>query len=135
MARKITEIEGIGPAKAEKLAAAGISTCEDLLEKCRTRQGREAVAGETGFSAATLLSWANMADLMRIPGIGGEFAELLHAAGVDTVRELAQRNAENLAAAMAKVNEEKKLTRVVPSATVVAKWVEAARTTEPMITH
>ncbi|GAB4374465.1 MAG: hypothetical protein Kow0062_12490 [Acidobacteriota bacterium] len=135
MARKITEIEGIGPAKAEKLAQAGITTCEDLLEKCRSRKGREQVAAETGFSTNTLLSWANMADLMRISGIGGEFAELLHAAGVDTIKELAQRNPENLSEAMAKVNAEKKLTRTVPSATMVARWVEAAKTTEPMITH
>jgi predicted flap endonuclease-1-like 5' DNA nuclease len=82
-----------------------------------------------------LLKWANMADLMRISGVGEEFSELLEAAGVDTVKELRNRNAENLAAKMAEVNAEKKLTRALPSAKTVAKWVDQAKELKPLITH
>ena len=87
------------------------------------------------MSAKLLLKWANMADLMRISGIGGENAELLEAAGVDTVKELRTRNAENLAAKMAEINAVKKLTRRVASAKQVAQWVEQAGKLDPKITH
>jgi len=135
MAYAIQDIEGIGPAFAEKLEAAGVKTAEDLLTLCCDAKGRNTVAEKTGVSEGQLLKWSNMADLMRVSGIGGEYAELLEASGVDTIKELRNRNAENLAEKMAAVNEEKKLTRVVPSAKVVEKWVEQARTTEPKITH
>jgi predicted flap endonuclease-1-like 5' DNA nuclease len=132
---KIEEIEGVGPAYAEKLAAAGIKSVANLLEKCATRKGRTAVAEATGISDKLILKWANHADLMRIDGVGPEFAELLEAAGVDTVKELRNRNAENLAKAMAEKNEEKKLTRVTPSAERVAKWVAEAKTLDPIMTY
>jgi predicted flap endonuclease-1-like 5' DNA nuclease len=132
---KIQEIEGIGPALALKLAAAKITTTEELLDHCGTAKGRRLVAEKTALSEAQLLKWANMADLMRISGIGPEYAELLEAAGVDTVKELRNRNSENLVAAMKEINEQKRLTRSVPTQTVVAKWVEMAKTTEPKITY
>lgn len=135
MAYKIDDIEGIGPATKEKLAAADIKTTDDLLKLCCDKKGRKATAEKTGCSEGQLLKWANMADLMRISGVGEEFSELLEAAGVDTVKELRNRNAENLAAAMATTNEEKKLTRTVPSATTVQKWVDQAKTLDPLITH
>jgi predicted flap endonuclease-1-like 5' DNA nuclease len=135
MSYRIEEIEGIGPSYREKLAAASIETTEDLLKLCCDSKGREAVAEKTGLSTKQILKWANMADLMRISGVAGEYAELLEAAGVDTVKELRHRKADNLAAKMKEVNERKKLTRVVPSETQVAKWVEQAKAMEPMITH
>ena len=131
----ITVIEGIGPAYAEKLQGAGISTCEALLEQGATKTGREKIAETSGISGSLVLKWVNHADLCRIKGVGGEFSELLEAAGVDTVPELAQRNADNLAAKMAEVNEEKKLTRQVPSAKTVAGWVEQAKGLPRVITH
>jgi predicted flap endonuclease-1-like 5' DNA nuclease len=135
MGYKIEEIEGIGPAYAEKLAAAKISKTADLLKLCCDAKGRKSTAETTGVSEAQLLKWVNMADLMRISGIGSEFSELLEAAGVDTVKELRNRNAENLAAKMAEVNETKKLTRTVPSAKTVTGWVEQAKSLDPLITH
>jgi predicted flap endonuclease-1-like 5' DNA nuclease len=135
MGYKIQEIEGIGPAFAEKLAAANINTTDDLLNLCCDAKGRKAVAEQTTLSEAQLLKWSNMADLMRISGIGPEYAELLEAAGVDTVKELATRNSDNLASKMSEINEQKKLTRALPAASVVAKWVEAAKSTTPKITH
>jgi predicted flap endonuclease-1-like 5' DNA nuclease len=132
---KITEIEGIGPVRAETLATAGIATTDDLLDQCADAKGREAVAEKTGISTVQLLKWANMADLMRISGVGSEYSELLEAAGVDTVKELKHRRPDNLTAKMAEVNAEKKLVRSVPSEAAVTKWVEQAKTMEPRISH
>ena len=135
MSYKIEEIEGIGPAMAEKLAKADITTTAKLLKLCCDKKGRASVSESTGCSEKQLLKWANMADLMRISGVGSEFSELLEAAGVDTVKELRNRNADNLAEAMKTCNEEKKLTRTVPGAQTVADWVEQAKSLDPVITH
>jgi len=135
MAYKIDEIEGIGPTYAEKLSAHGIGTTDDLLAQCGSAKGRTDVATATGLSSKQLLKWANMADLMRISGVGEEYSELLEAAGVDTVKELQHRNADNLAEKMQQVNDAKKLTRQVPSASQVAKWVEQAASLDPKISH
>jgi predicted flap endonuclease-1-like 5' DNA nuclease len=135
MAYKIEEIEGIGATYGAKLVEAGIKNTDELLKLCCDAKGRKATAGKTGFSTARLLKWANMADLMRISGIGSEFSELLEAAGVDTVKELRTRRPDNLAAKMAEVNKEKKLTRAVPSEAVVTKWVAQAKELDPLITH
>jgi len=133
--RKIEEIEGIGPAFREKLGAAGIGDTDTLLELCCDKQGRKKIAEKSGLREAQLLEWANMADLFRITGVGPEFAELLEAGGVDTVKELATRNAENLVAKLAEANEQKKLTRRVPSVDQVKAWVEEAKGLPATITH
>ena len=135
MSYRIDEIEGIGPAFRQKLTDADINTTDDFLTRCADRKGRETIAEKTGLTATQLLKWANMADLMRISGLGSEYSELLEAAGVDTVKELRNRNAANLAAKMEEVNGEKKLTRAVPSQTTVEKWVEQAKGLDPLITH
>ncbi len=135
MAYKITEIEGIGPAYGEKLSAAGITTTEKLLELCCDKSGRKKTADTTGLSEGQLLKWANMADMMRINGVGPQFAELLEASGVDTVKELRTRNAENLATKMEEMNAEKNLTNAVPAASVISGWIDQAKTMDPTITH
>ena len=135
MSYGIEEIEGIGPSFAEKLMKAEIKTTEDLLKLCCDKSGRGKVAGTTSLSEGQLLKWANLADLMRISGIGPQYSELLEAAGVDTVKELRHRNAENLETKMGEVNEEKKLTRQVPKAKEIERWIATAKDTEPTITH
>jgi predicted flap endonuclease-1-like 5' DNA nuclease len=124
---KIEEIEGIGPVMGDKLREAGINNTDKLLEGSRTKKQRADLADSTGISEKLILRFANMADLFRITGVGQEFAELLEAAGVDTVPELAQRNAENLTAKMEEVNNEKQLTRRTPSLKEVEKWVAEAK--------
>lgn len=124
---KIEEIEGIGPVMGEKLRNAGVSSTDKLLEAAKTKAQRKKLAEESDISEKLILKFANMADLFRITGVGQEFAELLEAAGVDTVPELAMRNAENLTAKMEEVNSEKKLTRRTPSLKEVEKWVEEAK--------
>lgn len=132
---KITEIEGIGPAYAAKLAADGVGDTDTLLEKGCTKAGRAEIAKKCDISEKLVLKWVNMADLFRIKGVAGEYAELLECAGVDTVKELAQRNAENLAAKMAEVNAEKNVTRKVPSQGVVEDWVSQAKQLPGKVTH
>jgi predicted flap endonuclease-1-like 5' DNA nuclease len=133
--KKIEEIEGIGPVNGEKLRAAGIADTDSLLERCRTKSGRKAIAEQTGISATSVLKWTNMADLFRVKGVAGEYAELLECAGVDTVKELATRNAENLAVKLVEVNDDKKLTRRVPNDAVVKDWVEQAKFLPPKIEY
>lgn len=135
MSYSIDEIEGIGRVYAEKLQAVGIRTTEAYLERAKDPKGRKALAEETGIEASRILKWANMADLMRINGVGEEYSELLEAAGVDTVKELKHRNAANLAAKMKEVNEEKKLVRQVPGEASVEKWVEQAKALPAMMTY
>ena len=135
MAYKIDEIEGIGPSYADKLAAASIATTDDLLKFCADKSGRKKVADQTGIGESHLLKWSNMADLMRIKGVGKQYAELLEAAGVDTVKELRTRNAENLADAMNKLNAEKKLTKGSATKDTVAGWIAEAKTMDPKISH
>lgn len=124
---KIEEIEGIGSVTGEKLRNAGITNTDKLLANSKTKKQRQQLADTSGISEKQILKFANMADLFRINGVGQEFAELLEAAGVDTVPELAQRNAENLSAKMEEVNNEKKLTRRNPSLKEVEKWVDEAK--------
>lgn len=124
----IQDVEGIGPVYGGKLEAAGITTTDALLAATKNPSDRNAVAEKTGIDAGLVLKWANMVDLYRIDGIGSEFSELLEAAGVDTVPELARRRADNLAAKMVEVNAARKLTRRVPSEAEVTKWIEHAKT-------
>ena len=135
MAKKITEIEGIGPVYQEKLAAAGVTTVEDLLEAGASKSGRKKIAEDSELDESRILVWVNMADLFRINGVASQFAELLKAAGVDTVKELRNRNAENLHAKLVEVQEEKKITRSVPGLTQVTDFIEQAKKLEPLVTY
>ena len=132
---KINEIEGIGAAFAEKLAGKKITTTEALLNEAASPAGRKDIAANTGISEKLILRWTNMADLFRINGVGEEYADLLEAAGVDTVPELAQRNAANLATKMKEDNAEKKLVRQLPSEETVSGWVEQAKSLPRVINH
>jgi predicted flap endonuclease-1-like 5' DNA nuclease len=131
----ISSIEGIGPVYAEKLAAVGIKTTEGLLKEGGSKSGRKKIADASGIDEKRILRWVNMADLFRIKGVGEEYSDLLEAAGVDTVKELATRRPDNLTAKMAEVNAEKNLVRSLPNEAKVADWVEQAKGLEPAVTH
>ncbi|NLY23836.1 MAG: DUF4332 domain-containing protein [Bacteroidales bacterium] len=132
---KIDEIEGIGPVYGEKLKVAGINSVANLLEKCAGKKGRVALANETGIDEKLILKWTNHADLFRINGIGPQFSELLEEAGVDTVKELRTRNAENLYAKIQEVNGAKKLVRRLPSLDQLTKMIEEAGKSEVRMTY
>lgn len=123
----LSTIEGIGDTYEATLKEAGIGSVEALLERGATSKGRSQIAESTGISDKLVLKWTNHADLMRIKGVGGEYSELLEAAGVDTVPELANRNATNLYEKMVEVNQAKKLVRNIPTQNQVTDWVTQAK--------
>jgi predicted flap endonuclease-1-like 5' DNA nuclease len=125
---KIAEIEGIGEVYAEKLASISVTTVNQLLKKGSTANGRKELADKTGISDTLILKWVNRADLFRVKGIGTQYSDLLEAAGVDTVVELATRKSENLHAKMVEVNQSKKVVRQLPTVKQVTEWVESAKT-------
>ena len=131
----IKEIEGIGSAIAAKLEKAGITTTEACLKQGATKSGRKKMAEDSGVSEAQVLTFVNVSDLMRVKGVGGEFAELLHAAGVDTIKELRTRNAANLQAALEETNAKKNLTRRVPSLSMVEDFIDQAKKETPAVTY
>ena len=135
MTYKVIDIEGVGEVYAEKLIAAGINTPGELLEKCAAPAGRKALAAETGISSDLILTWTNHADLFRIKGIGPQFAELLEAAGVDTVKELSKRVPENLQKKLEETNEVKHLTRRVPVLKEVKKMIDQAKALPPVMSY
>ena len=133
--RSIQDIEGIGPKFAEILNGIGIATTDELLTAGGTRLGRKDLIKKTKISETLILKWVNMCDLFRINGIAGQYAELLKATGVDTVKELRNRNPENLTIMLIETNAKKKLMRQTPSLRSVADWVEQAKKLPPAITY
>lgn len=132
---KIIDIQGIGPVYAEKLKAAGINKVSELLEKGKTAKGRKELEENTGIRHDLILTWVNHADLFRINGVGPQFAELLEASGVDTVKEFAHRNAENLEAKMKEVNEKEHRTKRVPTVSEIQKMIDQAKELPAVVTY
>jgi len=131
----IEKIEGIGPKNAAALAKAGVKTTEGLLKAGATKKGRQELAGKTKISETNILGWVNRADLMRVKGVGEEYSDLLEKAGVDTVKELRNRNAANLWKAMKEVNDKKKLVRALPAQSSVEAWVAQAKQLDPVVKY
>ncbi len=125
--KKLADIEGIGPAYQQKLETASINTPQQLYDAASARKGRDKLAEKSGISATLLLKWVNRYDLARVKGIGTQYADLLEAAGVDSPKELARRNADNLLAALKKVNDEKKFVRQLPTKKKVEEWIANAK--------
>jgi predicted flap endonuclease-1-like 5' DNA nuclease len=127
MPYSIADLDGIEPGIAGKLKNCGIRTTDKLLEAAKNVKGRRTLAERTGIDEKRLLRIANMADKMRIKGIGEDYAGLLEAAGVSTVKDLKYRNPSNLAKAMADANKQRKLVRLLPSEKAVGRWIECAK--------
>ncbi len=132
---KIIDIEGIGDVYAEKLMAAGINKVSELLDKCAAPKGRKKLAKATGITEKLILKWTNHADLFRINGVGPQFAELLEAAGVDTVKEFRHRVAENLQPKLVEINDQKNICNRVPAVSEVQKMIDQAKELEPKMTY
>jgi len=132
---KLSMIEGIGASYEMKLKEAGIKSVERLLETCADKKGRDELAKKTGISEKLILTWTNHADLFRIKGVGGQFAELLEAAGVDSVMELAQRKPHNLHEKMMETNEKKHLVHRIPTEDQIKNWVKQSEKMPRMIHH
>lgn len=135
MSRKVIDIEGIGSTYAEKLNAIGILHTDELLEQGGTKSGREKIAAATGIPESLVLTWVNHADLFRIKGVGAQFAELLEAAGVDSVKEFALRNAENLHTRLLETNHQFGVSGKVPSAETLQTMIDEAKKLDRKVTH
>ncbi len=135
MSYPIANLEHFAPGVAATLKSVGIRTTGRLLESAKDPKGRKQLAARTSIDEQRILRWANMADRMRIKGVGEDYAELLEAAGVDTVRELKYRNPSNLARAMAEANGKRKLVRLLPSEKAIGRWIEHARKLPLKITY
>jgi len=135
MSYPITDIAGIGAEAVDRLKSAGIRTTARLLDGAGSPKERKRLALKTGLDEKRILSWANMADRMRIKGVGEDYAGLLQAAGVDTVKELKYRNPAKLTKAMAEVNVKRRLVRVLPSNRAVVRWIEHAKKLPLKITY
>ena len=135
MSYPIAELDGVDAETAKILKAEKIRTTGRLLDAARSLRLRKQLAAKTGFSEKQLLGWANMADRMRIKGVGEDNARLLAAAGVVTVRELKYRNPAKLAKAMAEANVKRKLVRTLPTERAVARWIAEAGKLEPKISY
>ncbi len=131
----LTTVEGIGESYGKKLQEAGVGSMETLLQQGATPGGRKEIAEKTGINDTLILRWVNHVDLFRIKGIGGEYAELLEAGGVDTVPELAQRNGENLFQKLETVNQEKNLVRKPPTLSQVNDWITQANQLPRVVTY
>ena len=123
----VIDVEGIGPTYAGQLEAIGVKTTDDLLERGATPKGREELEAASGIGHAFILKWVNRVDLYRIKGIGSEYSDLLEVAGVDSVPELAQRNAANLTQTLAEANAARNLVRKLPTVDQVTDWIEQAK--------
>ena len=127
MTYAIADIAAIEPEAVATLKKAGIRTTAKLLETAKDAKGRRKLSEKTGLPEKNILCWANLSDRMRIKGVGEDYAHLLQAAGVDTVKELKYRNPGRLAKAMAETNVKRKLVRVLPSDRAVVRWIEHAK--------
>lgn len=133
---KIEDVEGIGASYAAKLAAAGVSTTDALLDRGAKPSGRKGLEDATGISDKLILEWVNHVDLMRIKGVGSEYSDLLEAAGVDSPAELANRNAANLATTFEEVVAARPGTvRRVPSEGEIAGWITEAKDLPRLVEH
>jgi hypothetical protein len=135
MTYAIADIAAIDPEATVSLKKAGIRTTARLLETAKDAKGRRLLAEKTGISEKSILRWANLSDKMRIKGVGEDYANLLLAAGVDTVKELKYRNPARLAKAMAEANAKRKLVRVLPSDRAVVRWIGDANKLQMKISY
>lgn len=129
----IDAITGIGHKNATKLRKARVRTTEALLRRAGTPSARKELAEETGLPESDLLSWAHRADLLRVKGIGPEYALILAKAGVETMRELRRRNPTNLARSIADMNGKLGNIQRLPTGEMVASWIAIAQTTDPLV--
>lgn len=131
----IDAIEGMGHADATKLRKARVRTTEALLKTASGRTGRKQLSARTGIPEKQILQWVNRADLMRVKGIGSEYADLLEVAGVDTIKELRRRNPSNLLETLIVLNTRKRLVRRLPTEGMVSAWIEEAKAVDPVVAY
>ncbi len=130
---RIDQVAGVDQKRATKLRKAGVRTSKSLIERASTRRGRSELAKATGLAPSDLQMWVHHADLLRIPGVGTEYAQLLVAAGVETLRDLRRRNPTALVAKIIGLNGSSKVVNRLPTESMVEGWIAVAAELEPSI--
>jgi predicted flap endonuclease-1-like 5' DNA nuclease len=130
---RIDQVAGIGHREATRLRKAGVRTSKALAECAATRRGRTDLAKKTGLTPKDLQIWVHHADLLRVRGVGAEYAVLLVEAGVDTLRDLRRRNPTALLAKIIGMNGSQKVVDRLPTESMVENWISAAGDLEPSI--
>ncbi len=130
---RIDQVAGIGLKEATKLRKAGIRTSKGLLESAANRKDRGDLAASLGIDPKDLQQWVNHSDLLRVRGVGAEYAELLVAAGVDTLRDLRRRNPTALLAKIIGLNGQARVVRRLPTEAMVDGWIEASKEIKPTL--
>ena len=126
----IDSINGMTHTEATKLRRARVRTTTTFLQIASSRSGRALLTKETGISSPKLLHWARRAELMKIKNLGRDYADLLEAAGVESVSELKRRNPESLHEVMAKINSKRNIVDRMPSLKIVTNWIEDSKDIE-----
>lgn len=122
----VEDIEGIGQGFGRRLRAEGIDTTHKLLLTVLDADGRQKVCAACDVDEKTAMSWATMADLMRVPGIGGQWSELLWRCGINDVPSLARQEAAPLLHRMKSVNTEEHRVAELPGEHRVSHWIDEA---------
>ena len=123
----LSKIDCIGKISVQKLSWAGIETTDELLKRGATVRGRQIISGETGLSSKRILEWVDHVNLLRLKGIGEDYAILLNEAGVYSVIELAQSDPDTLSERIEHINREKNIVRRQPSLAVIKRWIKDAQ--------
>ncbi len=124
----VDTIEGIGPKYAERLQSVGIATTADLQEKLLHKNSEiETVAKELNLQPDVLASWASMADLIKLPGVDAQSAEILQTVGISSATELGITNANSLHSEMVTFNKKSPIVPQVPSVESLSLWSKIAK--------
>jgi predicted flap endonuclease-1-like 5' DNA nuclease len=130
---RIDQVAGISHKNATKLRKAGVRTSKGLIEAATSRRDRLDLVAATGIDQRDIQHWINHSDLLRVKGVGAEYAELLVAAGVDTLRDLRRRNPTALLAKIIGLNGDAKVVQRLPTESMVEGWIEAAKDLDPSV--
>jgi len=130
---RIDQVAGIGHKDATKLRKAGVRTSKGLIDSAASRKDRTELANATGIDQRDIQQWVNHSDLLRVKGVGAEYAELLVAAGVDTLRDLRRRNPTALLAKIIGLNGDARVVQRLPTESMVEGWIDAARELDPSL--
>ncbi len=131
---EIEEVEGIGPAYGKRLRTIGISSTCDLVRTCLGNEDKiQEIAKTIKVKKEAVADWTGMADLMRLPGVNGQFAELIQTVGTVSVDELAKVDAKVLLTKMSEFNAKTSIVPEVPALEVLTEWISAAKKTDNLV--
>ncbi|TFG11348.1 MAG: DUF4332 domain-containing protein, partial [Promethearchaeota archaeon] len=122
----LTDIIGLEEKHAKLLADAGIREMEDLL--ALSYYQIKQLARSVGVSVKMLDGWQEHADLMRVESITPEIANALNLIGIDSLKELAYRNAKNSLEKLKKLKQDHpKVLVKIPTLKMVEEWIKSAK--------